>query len=334
MTTSLPPTDPSAPDDKLPGETELAALYRQLPLSEPGPALDAAVLRAAAQALEITDGQPQVEPREGPRESGDRIDPRPPFTMASRTIPSVDAAARRRRRRVPHWLVGLGSAASLVLVAGLAWHMREMPGPSPKYSATDGGTAAKQASVPASSSNPAEASPGERSMLNSSAQMQTPAPMQPKGEAHLLPPAVLPGLKPVTRGGSATAAKADILNSKLLGQDGAAAMNASGQAVSEKRAASVPQQPASADEAKVFSTAAPVGKVAPPAPSAPAASSRREDSPTAANPGDTPEQELAKIQQLVQQDRQAEARQRLQAFHRVHPQWNLPADLRGLLGKP
>jgi len=47
MTTPLPPQEP----EKLPGETELAALYRKLPQAEPGPALDQAVLRAAAQAL-------------------------------------------------------------------------------------------------------------------------------------------------------------------------------------------------------------------------------------------------------------------------------------------
>ena len=36
MTTPLPPTDPSSGDDKLPGEAELAALYRQLPENVPG----------------------------------------------------------------------------------------------------------------------------------------------------------------------------------------------------------------------------------------------------------------------------------------------------------
>lgn len=39
-------------DERLPGEDELAALYRKLPQKEPGPALDAAVLRAAAQAVQ------------------------------------------------------------------------------------------------------------------------------------------------------------------------------------------------------------------------------------------------------------------------------------------
>ncbi|HEV2680036.1 MAG TPA: hypothetical protein VGV14_06025, partial [Rhodanobacter sp.] len=57
MTTQLPPQGPSEPDEKLPGEAELATLYRQLPRNEPSPALDAAVLRAAAQAL-AADAQP------------------------------------------------------------------------------------------------------------------------------------------------------------------------------------------------------------------------------------------------------------------------------------
>ena len=48
MTTPLPPNDPPSADEPLPGEAELAALYRELPRSEPSSALDAAVLRAAA----------------------------------------------------------------------------------------------------------------------------------------------------------------------------------------------------------------------------------------------------------------------------------------------
>lgn len=92
MTTPLPPSTPH--DDDLPGEAELKALYGRLPPHEPGPALDAAVLRAAAQA--------------------------------------VETKAPRRRAR---WPVALGTAATLVLAAGLGWQMRKLPVEAPMTSA-------------------------------------------------------------------------------------------------------------------------------------------------------------------------------------------------------
>lgn len=124
MTTPLPPTDPSAPDAKLPGEAELAALYRQLPRSEPDPALDAAVLHAAAQALAADEHPLTVERRRGPRERGDWVRPK------DRPLPELDAVGVAPRRRAP-WLLALGSAASLVLVAGLAWHLHRQPASAP-----------------------------------------------------------------------------------------------------------------------------------------------------------------------------------------------------------
>lgn len=125
MTTPLPPTDPTAADDQLPGEAELAALYRQLPRSEPDPALDAAVLHAAAQALAAGEHPLAVERRRGPRERGDWVRPK------GQPLPDLDAVGVVPRRRTPPWLLGLGSAASLVLVAGLAWHLRERPASAP-----------------------------------------------------------------------------------------------------------------------------------------------------------------------------------------------------------
>jgi Meckel syndrome type 1 protein len=82
-------TTPHAPDDeRLPGEDELSSLYRKLPSIEPPAALDAAVRQAAVEA---------VKP----------------------------AVAIRRRAR---WPVALSSAAALVVAAGLAWRMGQMPG--------------------------------------------------------------------------------------------------------------------------------------------------------------------------------------------------------------
>lgn len=49
--------------------------------------------------------------------------------------------------------------------------------------------------------------------------------------------------------------------------------------------------------------------------------------PTAANPADSPEQELAKIRELFAQQRRDEALQRLDAFRQAHPDIPVPDDL-------
>lgn len=69
--------------------------------------------------------------------------------------------------------------------------------------------------------------------------------------------------------------------------------------------------------------------VAPPMPAAPAAMPAID--PTAANPTDTPTQELDKIRLLLTQQRRDEALQRLAAFQRTHPDLTLPDDLRAQL---
>jgi len=339
MTTPLPPIDPPATDGKLPGEIEVAALYRQLPQSEPGPALDAAVLHAAARALEGAPDQPQAERRKRPREPGDWGHSKPFSAIVARAIPSVEAAATARRRRVPHWLIGLGSAASLVLVAGLAWHMRDMPRPGPETAAAADGIGATQESAAPSPDDPGAgrpdagrpgASKAQRFALASAPPTPVGASMQTERRANRLPPAALPGLKASAPGASATATAPFTLSDKPIAQDDAAVINATRRSVREKRAASAPNRPASA----VNSKAAAAPAVMEAAPNTPPASPPSEDGPTAANPSDTPNQELAKIELLVQQHHEAEARRRLQAFRRAHPQSELPANLRGVLGEP
>lgn len=73
-------------------ESELARLYRRLPQSEPDAKLDSAVLAMARAA---------VEPQR---------------------VNALRHAKMRPRR--PWWLVGLSSAAGVVLAAGIAWQMR------------------------------------------------------------------------------------------------------------------------------------------------------------------------------------------------------------------
>ncbi|MEO8673805.1 MAG: hypothetical protein ABI411_21050, partial [Tahibacter sp.] len=73
-------------------DSELARLYRKLPQAEPDAKLDAAVLSMAHRALN------------------------PHLVAATQQAP--------RRRRAPTWLVGFGTAAGVVMAAGVAWQMR------------------------------------------------------------------------------------------------------------------------------------------------------------------------------------------------------------------
>lgn len=333
MNTSLPPTDPPAMDDTLPGEAELAALYRQLPQSEPSAALDATVLRAAALALESADeNPPRTERREIPLPSPGRRRTRPLSAIAARTTSSTPSIAHARRRRLPRWLIGLGSAASLVLVAGLAWHMRDVPDARLKPAVVADDSQAKTASTPPSPPTDADAAnQTEGSTPVSAARMQARAIAQPQRQANHSPRLALPGFKSAAPGRPLTTIEPQTLTGNPLPQHDAAAMDATRRAVREKHAASAPRLPAGADESRMMVTPSAVMEVMPVAPPAPISPQR---TTTAAEPGDTPELELAKIQQLVQQHRGAEATRRLQAFHRAYPQWSLPADLRELLSEP
>lgn len=319
MTTPLLPTDPSAEDDKLPGEAELAALYRQLPRNEPGHALDAAVLRAAAQALEeTTAGQSPIERHKTPREPGDRVHPKPDSAIAARTIPSIDSAARTGRRHVPRWLVGLGSAASLVLVAGLAWHMRSTTGDEPAQA--NHAISSPQAAAPAraarmadaANSKPAEdaANQDKRRAMAGGTVDSVASPSV--SELAAAPPP--PRIQPLLRGTGRVANKAIDTN----GSTHAAARV-------------LPAPPPPLQEISAQPVAAP-----PPAPPAPPSATMAAPTTvnTAVDASDTPAQELDKIEQLFMQGDHDEAHQRLRDFRQAHPRWQLPPALQGQLPKP
>jgi hypothetical protein len=262
MTTPLPPQEP----EKLPGEAELAALYRKLPQAEPGPALDQAVLRAAAQAL-------ADEGRQAPAES----------------------PARRR----PRWPIAWGSAAALVLAAGLAWHMREMPeaaAPATQGASTD---ATHQGAPPAPVAD-AESLPSPSLPLPPARQVATPA--KPHEQAR----------KAIVR----PAAKPQVMR----------------QAMAPPRPVSPPVeetvQPAPAPPPAVAPAlvlpAPPPAPAAPPAPPATITSFAAEG----------PVAELQTIRELFAAGRDKEGRERLVRFREVHPDWPLPDDLRARLPKP
>ena len=154
MSDTRKPSPAAAPQDKFDAEfdaflhaddSRLAALYRKLPHPEPDAALDARVRAQARQAL---------------RESGDA-----PKTQTR-------SAAQTRMRR---WLPAFGMAATLVLVAGLAWRL--MP---PQTSPTD------EAAPIAGTAAPVAAQ-GER---NAPPPTTTPAPPSPSAPSQV--PAAMP----------------------------------------------------------------------------------------------------------------------------------------------
>lgn len=318
MTTPLPPNDPPSADEPLPGEAELAALYRELPRSEPSPALDAAVLRAAAAVL-APSGDPTVtERRKGLREPGDWVHPKPVSAVTAKAIPSIDGASHRRP--TPPWLITLGSAASLVLVAGLAWQLHES---SPPPSAP---VAAQQAATPAT--------------VMTSHEVAVPL-------ASAVPPA--PAAQPAPRLADRPAAL-QASAAKKLKQQVSAAQSARREVAARPMVAPPPLAEVAAPAPQVqYAPPPPPAPPAPPQevsgnaatsgmldkPDAPAASSAAtRDQATAAQPGDTPAQELDKIRQLFAQGQHDEALQRLRAFRQAHPQWLLPAELQAQLQEP
>jgi hypothetical protein len=306
MTTPLPPHDPRAPDETLPGEAELAALYRQLPQHEPDPALDAAVLRAAAQALEPNGAQPAVpvERRKAPREPGDWVHPKP----AAVTPVAPTGSARKFR---PRWLVGLSSAAALVLAAGLAWRMHESPRTASAPVASGSVAPAQAEAVAAASNAPAPPAP-----------VAAPPEQAAPPALAAAPPARMAARprQTVADKQAAPAAREE----QLAGATRPAAADANAQATNETAAKVAKPVAAEATAGAPYMQATMVAAPAPPAAAA----------DTAANASDTPAQELDKIRQLFAQGHDDEAQQRLAAFRRAHPQWELPPELQAKLRKP
>jgi hypothetical protein len=312
MSTPTPPNDPPAAGEMLPGEAELAALYRRLPRREPGPALDAAVRHAAAQALGTHQGPLHVERRKNLRESGDWVHPKPLSAISARAIPSVESAARTRHRHVPHWLVALGSAASLVLVAGLAWHMRSTPtatplsaetaAPEQAAAARAAGEAADRALAAAPSARaPTPEAAAKRKSMAANKQAVAPAVV---AEMAAPPPAPKPA-----------PAAARMARARLQPQMTAAspALSPSAEAVRLEASAPAPAAPPAPPQADIAAQAA---------------------APAAATSVATPADELARIEQLFAQGAEHEAQQRLLDFHRAHPQWPLPPELQAKLPRP
>ena len=324
MTTPLLPKNPGTPDEKLPGEAELAALYRQLPQSEPSPALDAAVLHAAAQALAPDADSPTAlrERRKAARERGDWVHPKQDASPPARP-PSVDGSRKR-----PRWLIALSSAATLVFAAGLAWHMRTLP-PTESAPTSADNVAPAQAAAPAPRVAPAD------------------APMPPSEPASPMPPQQPPPRMVAEASSTPTATTLR----KAAADKHVAPISSEGYGVHALRqpapaeVTTLAAPPMSAPQVTSDSTAntakptmdeaaAAVPRMQTRMPVAPTPVAATADTDTASNASDTPAHELGKIRQLFVLGRDDEARQRLTAFQLAHPRWDLPLDLRVQLRKP
>jgi Meckel syndrome type 1 protein len=330
MTTPLPPQPPH--DDDLPGEAELKALYGRLPQHEPGPALDAAVLRAAAQAVE------------------------PP-------------APRRHAR----WPIALGTAATLVLAAGLVWQMRKLPAEAPVTSSAPASTASADARAGVDREAIENADVALQRAQRAAAQT-----MRAESARQSAPAAKAIGTRPVIAPTATSATGIEppkLTASRVRTSNTPAAKNVDpapapmiDQATTRPAPPMAPSpvldQPATGERAdSVPSAAAPPAPLAPPPAPMIQAAPMPESAPVpgaapvavppvAAAPMSTPQSdasstmqrlravepteqatpamtaELQAIRALYDQGHDAAARVRLEAFHRQHPHVVLPDDLR------
>ncbi|MBB6599707.1 hypothetical protein [Luteimonas sp. MC1825] len=318
-------------------ERELAALLaRDRPSAGPSPALDAAILATARKA--------------------------------ARDAPGLAPRATRRPRMA--WAAGAGLAASLVLAVGVAWQIRpqgdaiEVPDEAPRAAvAREVGTATpppapaveNQAAMHDDTAVPSIADPGAASRVEarlppapSTASgaavhvtsappgdgmpaMDKPASPAPPAAASPPPPApvVFDAPEPVT---------AAAPQRESARQAGAAAADAERRSLAQDAATDAARQ-------RVERTAQQATRPAAAAAAAKAASSpplRQDDGhaydqplddapPASADAPEVREAWLARIRELVAEERYAEARASFEEFRRRYPDVDVPRDLRVLL---
>lgn len=278
-------------NERLPGEDELAALYRKLPRNEPGPALDAAVLRAAAQAM-----QPARRRRA-----------RWPVVLSSAAVLVLAAGLGWRMRDMPVATVPSAPSAT-------TWGAQ----PAPTVATNAGAAPANAEQLAARQAAP------EQPALQAEAVATPPAsaPAQARRYAHTNAPAMksAPGYAPVEQPLAMPRAETAPAQVQVQAQ-------AADQATAYDHAAALVSNEAvrakAAPAARMMAAPAPMAAAAP-APAPPMAP----PVDTARDAHDTPAQELDKIRHLLTAGQRDEARQRLADLHRDHPDYPLPDDLR------
>jgi hypothetical protein len=246
-----------------------------------------------------------------------RKEPSPALDRAVRQA-AVDAVRPKTHRRFAGWPVAAASAAVLMLAVGLGLRMREQ---STGLQAPTPAAATIAATPPAESPSPAAA---------------TPAPLVSSSAAPIVaaaPPAEIPRPTRRTHESAKSLAKSRVETAEMADQAFAPPPPAPAPPMAMAQAplasAAPPATAGNRAEPAARSMAMKTMAGAAPAPAARAPASAVDA--TAANPNDTPAQELDKIRLLFAQHRRDEALQRLSAFRQAHPDLSLPDDVRAQL---
>ncbi|MFC4821538.1 hypothetical protein [Dokdonella ginsengisoli] len=254
----------------------------------------------------------------------------PPRRLDRSVLGEAARAVHGTRPRRQRWLIGFGSAAGLVLAAGVAWHVGHEPLRQPPHEPAHGAPTY----VPVQP-------------IDAPARRHEAAPPSPSG---LAAPAPAPAASAPSKPAIADEAKATRAARPALEQ----AAPAPRSAPPPPAAAPEPPAPAAVASPPVEAqqeAAAPAGANTTSAYSAnesealskqaaDTAPKKRERSAGMSAPSSSvelrrdtqlaPEVWLARIEQLVRQGRRQQAIESLQLFRRAHPDWQLPESLREL----
>ncbi|MET0224857.1 MAG: hypothetical protein ABW187_00280 [Dokdonella sp.] len=267
----------------------------------------------------------------------------PPRRLDRNVLNEAARAIHGRPPRRQRWLVGLGSAAGIVLAAGVAWHVGQDALQQPGYERArnaptyvpvqpiDPSARRKQTNAPASadavSPHPAPtaapAAPAAPIEYQHSRSAQTVDRLKKETTARSPPPLPPPSI--ATPPPPPAPARQSEPFSSAENADSAA--SAAGAAKAEAKgdlagSAAREKESAAGTDASAARAEKPARSATGPAPTTSA--ELRRDMQLA------PQDWLAHIQQLLRQGRRQQAIESLQLFRRAHPDWQLSDDLRAL----
>jgi hypothetical protein len=242
-----------------------------------------------------------------------RTQPSPALDQAVRQV-AAGAVRPAAPKRMARWPVAAASGAVLMLALGLGLRMRE---PSPRLQAPAPTADTIKANPPATAPLPAAAANAPLAPTSAVA-----APSVAEAASSPIPRAMqrTHAAKPLAKAPAATSSMAD--------QAFAPPPPAAAPAIALAQAPVASAAPSAGYRAEPAARSMAMKAMAAPMAAAPAPAVA---DATAANPDDTPAQELDKIRLLFVQHRRDEALQRIAAFRQAHPDMNLPDDLRAQL---